>query len=347
MAKKQNGSNAGYEQLKNDLKRKAPARFYVFYGEEDYLRRYYTERLKKQLLDELTEDFNFHRITAENFSLQILSDSLEALPMMAERSMVLVKDVELFDLTESEREKLTAMLADVPEYCCLVLTYTDFKPDKRKKKLCEAIEKNAVLAEFRYQSENDLRTWIARHFRSAGKQISPELCSYLLQQCGLSMTRLDGEIQKICAFSGAETIVRADIDAVVEPTLDAVVFELTDALAQRNFSAALARLHVLLKMQTEVIPIIAAVGAQMRRLNAAKILQAEGKGAQELAAVCGVAPYAAGKIMILSRYFSEHFCRKAMLLCCRTDYQIKTSYDTPERLAETLILALAEEARHD
>ena len=345
MAKKQ--ENGGFEQLKNDLKQKSPARFYVLYGEEDYLRRYYAEQLKKQLLDELTEDFNFHRLTTENFSLQTLSDSLEALPMMAERSMVLVEEVDLFELPESDRERLTAMLADVPEYCCLVLTYTDFKPDKRKKKLWDAIEKNAVLAEFRYQCESDLRAWIARHFRALGKQIAPELCTYLLQQCGLSMTRLDGEIQKICAFSGAETVVRADIDAVVEPTLDAVVFQLTDALAQRDFGAALERLQVLLKMQTEVIPIVAAVGAQMRRLNAAKILQAEGKGAQELASLCGIAPYAAGKTMTLSRRFSERFCRQAMLLCCQTDYQIKTSYDTPERLAEMLILSLAEEARHD
>ncbi len=345
MAKKQ--ENGGFEQLKNDLKQKSPARFYVLYGEEDYLRRYYAEQLKKQLLDELTEDFNFHRLTTENFSLQTLSDSLEALPMMAERSMVLVEEVDLFELPESDRERLTAMLADVPEYCCLVLTYTDFKPDKRKKKLWDAIEKNAVLAEFRYQSESDLRAWIARHFRALGKQIAPELCTYLLQQCGLSMTRLDGEIQKICAFSGAETVVRADIDAVVEPTLDAVVFQLTDALAQRDFGAALERLQVLLKMQTEVIPIVAAVGAQMRRLNAAKILQTEGKGAQELASLCGIAPYAAGKTMTLSRRFSERFCRQAMLLCCQTDYQIKTSYDTPERLAEMLILSLAEEARHD
>ena len=345
MAKKQ--ENGGFEQLKNDLKQKSPARFYVLYGEEDYLRRYYAEQLKKQLLDELTEDFNFHRLTTENFSLQTLSDSLEALPMMAERSMVLVEEVDLFELPESDRERLTAMLADVPEYCCLVLTYTDFKPDKRKKKLWDAIEKNAVLAEFRYQSESDLRAWIARHFRALGKQIAPELCTYLLQQCGLSMTRLDGEIQKICAFSGAETVVRADIDAVVEPTLDAVVFQLTDALAQRDFGAALERLQVLLKMQTEVIPIVAAVGAQMRRLNAAKILQTEGKVAQELASLCGIAPYAAGKTMTLSRRFSERFCRQAMLLCCQTDYQIKTSYDTPERLAEMLILSLAEEARHD
>ena len=345
MAKKQ--ESTGFEQLKNDLKQKSPGRFYVLYGEEDYLRRYYTEQLKKQLLDELTADFNFHRLTAENFSVQALSDSMEALPMMAERSLILVEEVDLFELSEGEREKLTGLLCDVPDYCCLLLTYTDFKPDKRKKKLWDAIEKNAVLTEFRYQSESDLRSWIARHFRALGKQIAPELCGYLLQQCGLSMTRLDGEIQKICAFSGAETVVRADIDAVVEPTLDAVVFQLTDALAQRDFALALEKLNVLLKMQTEVIPIVAAIGAQMRRLNAARILQAEGKGAAELASLCGIAPYAAGKTMMLAQRFSDRFCRQAMLLCCQTDYRIKTSYDTPEHLAQTLILSLAEEARHD
>ena len=279
--------------------------------------------------------------------MQALSDSMEALPMMAERSLILVEEVDLFELSEGEREKLTGLLCDVPDYCCLLLTYTDFKPDKRKKKLWDAIEKNAVLTEFRYQSESDLRSWIARHFRALGKQIAPELCGYLLQQCGLSMTRLDGEIQKICAFSGAETVVRADIDAVVEPTLDAVVFQLTDALAQRVFALALEKLNVLLKMQTEVIPIVAAIGAQMRRLNAARILQAEGKGAAELASLCGIAPYAAGKTLTRARRISDRFCRQAMLLCCQTDHRIKTSYDTPEHLAQMLIVSLAEEARHD
>lgn len=347
MAKKQGGNSAGYEQLKTELKQKSLARCYVLYGEEDYLRRFYLEQIKKQLLDDLTADFNFHRLTPENFDLQMLSSSVEALPMMAERSVVLVEDVDLFELPEAEREGVTAILSDLPDYCCLLLSYTDFKPDKRKKKLWEALEKNAVLVEFHYQSETDLRAWIVRHFRAAGKQIAPELCNYLLQQCGLSMTRLHGEIQKICAFSGAEAIVRADIDLVVEPTLDAVVFQLSDALAQRDFDRALERLSVLQKMQTEAISIVAAVGAQMRRLYVAKILQSEGKSASELAALCGIAPYAAGKTMTQARRLSERFCRRAVLLCCETDYAIKTSYDDPDCLTQTLILRLAEEARHD
>lgn len=345
MAKKPTGNPAGAEQLKSDLKAKTPGRFYVLYGEEDYLRRYYTEQLKKLLLDDLTADFNFHRLNTENFSVDLLADCIEALPMMADRTMILAEDVDLFTSTDTER--LCELLNDLPDHCCLVLTYEEFKPDKRKRKLWEAIEKHAVLAEFRYQTESDLRAWIRRHFAHEKKTISPELCGYLLQQCGLSMTRLDAEIAKVCAYSGADTVVRADIDAVVEPTLDAVVFQLTDALAMRQFDRALELLHTLLKMQTEAIPIVAAIGSQMRRLNAAKILLNEGKTAEELAQLCSVPSFAATKTMGQARRVSERFCRKAVLLCCDTDYQLKSSYGEEERLVELLILQLAEEARND
>ena len=194
MAKK--AESGGYARLKGDLAQKTPGSFYVLYGEEDYLRRYYLSMLRRQLVDGPTEDFNFHRLTSENFSMQVLSESLEALPMMAERTMIQIDDVDLFALPEDDRTQLAALFSDIPDYACLVLVYADFKPDKRKKKLWDAMEKNAVLAEFAYQTERDLTAWIVRHFRAEKKNISSALCGYLLQRCGSSMTRLDAEIAK-------------------------------------------------------------------------------------------------------------------------------------------------------
>ncbi|MBE6984199.1 MAG: DNA polymerase III subunit delta [Ruminococcaceae bacterium] len=342
MAKKATGTSAGGEQLKNDLKNKTLGRFYIIFGEEDYLRRYYHEQVKKQLLDDLTADFNYHRLTSENFSLQLLFDSLEALPMMADRSLVEIDEVDLFALNEEETQQLSELLSDLPDYCCLVMVYNDFKPDKRKK-LWKTLEKTAVLAEYKYQSETELRPWIVRHFKDHGKSISADLCNYLIGLTGSSMTRLLMEIEKICSYSGAEMIVREDVDAVVEPTLEAIVFELTDAMAERRFDLAIERLHVMFKMQTEPIPIVAAIGGQMRRLRAAKIL----KNADELAGVCSLQSYAAGKTMTQARRFSERFCNRAVLLCCDTDYKLKTSYDEGQRLVEMLILQLAQEASND
>lgn len=157
MAKK--AESGGYARLKGDLAQKTPGSFYVLYGEEDYLRRYYLSMLRRQLVDGPTEDFNFHRLTSENFSMQVLSESLEALPMMAERTMIQIDDVDLFALPEDDRTQLAALFSDIPDYACLVLVYADFKPDKRKKKLWDAMEKNAVLAEFAYQTERDLTAW--------------------------------------------------------------------------------------------------------------------------------------------------------------------------------------------
>lgn len=133
MAKK--AESGGYARLKGDLAQKTPGSFYVLYGEEDYLRRYYLSMLRRQLVDGPTEDFNFHRLTSENFSMQVLSESLEALPMMAERTMTQIDDVDLFALPEDDRTQLAALFSDIPDYACLVLVYADFKPDKRKKKL--------------------------------------------------------------------------------------------------------------------------------------------------------------------------------------------------------------------
>ncbi len=335
------------QQLKAQLKEKSPATAYVLYGEEDYLRRYYLAQIKKLLLDPLTESFNFHHLTVESFSLQALSDALNALPMMAERSVVLVEDVPLFTLKEDEREMLCALLSDLPPHCCLVFTYEDFKPDKRMKKLWDALSKNTLPVELCYRSETDLRPWVARHFRAEQKQISTELCSYLVQTCGASMTVLDREIAKICAYSGAETIVRADIDAVATPTLDAVVYQLTDAVALRKFDRALERLNILRRMKTEPIMLLAAIGRQFRSLYAVKQLQAQGKGVKELMQLYGLRDYSAQKTITQARQMSETFCRKAVVLCAQTDYRLKTSADDGDRLIELLLLQLAQEAQRD
>ena len=139
----------------------------------------------------------------------------------------------------------------------------------------------------------------------------------------------------------------ADIDAVAEPTPEAVVFEITDALAQRNFSTALERLSAMIKLQAEPIVLLAVIGNQMRRLSAAKTLMSAGKTSADLEDLYSMNSSPANRTMSLARRLSEGFCRKAVLLCCETDYKMKTSYDDPVRLLELLILTLAEEARHD
>ena len=69
---KQTVDNTALEQLKTDLKQDTLGSFYVFYGEEAYLRTHYLERVKKKLIDEFTEAFNFHRYNEETISPEAL-----------------------------------------------------------------------------------------------------------------------------------------------------------------------------------------------------------------------------------------------------------------------------------
>ena len=348
MAKRQTEENNGLQELKQALRDLDPRRLYIFHGEETFLLQYYLEQLRTKLLDELTESFNFHRLNSENFELQAFADAVENLPMMSDRSLVRVDDVDIFKLNEADRTKLTEILSDIPDYCTVVFVYQtmEWHPDKRLKKLWDAVSANASVVEFAKQSQRDLVAWITRHFAAQGKRIDNDLCVYLIDITGGTMTALGGEISKICAYSGAEEIKKTDIDAVVEPVMDAVVFQMTDLLGQGQYGPALLKLQTLLKMQEEPLLILGAVGLHFRRLSTARILLDHGKNSSDLMKLCGIGDYPARKTMEAARRFTPAFCSRAVELIMETDRKMKTSYDEPERLLELLLLELAQGGRN-
>ena len=347
MAKKQE-QNDSLQTLKRELREKQVGRLYFFHGEETFLLSHYLEQIKKLLLDELTESFNFHKLTNETFDLQTFADSVENLPMMAENTLVWVDEIDLFKLTEGDREKVGEIFADIPDYCTVVFTYvtTPWKPDKRLKKLWDVISKYGNVVEFAKQDQRELIPWVTRHFAARKKKITPDLCAYLIDITGGTMTALSGEIAKISAYSGSDDIRRSDIDAVTEPVLDAVVFQMTDLLGQGEYGPALLKLRQLLKMQQDPIAILGAVGGHFRRLSTALSLMQSGKGSGELMRLCALGDYPARKTMSAAGKFSGKFYAKAAELIMETDYKMKTSFDDSDRLLELLLLQLAQEARN-
>ena len=99
-----------------------------------------------------------------------------------------------------------------------------------------------------------------RRFAAAGKDIDAGTVDHLLFTCGSLMTGLVPEIAKIAAYARGPKITAADIDAVADPVLDARVFDMTDAVAARDYDKAAECLAELLRMQEEPIRILAALG---------------------------------------------------------------------------------------
>ena len=272
-------SNEAFEKLKRDLKAGTAGSGYLFYGEESYLREYYLGVLRKTLVPAEFEEFNYHRMEGKDLSIQTLADAVEAMPMLAERTLVEVTDLDLFKLNEDQREKLIALLNDIPPYCCIVFVYDtiEYKPNRTMKKLMKAVTDHLETVEFRPASGSELTAWIARHFRALGKDIDRQTAEYLIFLCGDLMTGLVPEIEKIGAYVKGNTVTQKDIDAVADPVLSAQVFKLSDAVLQGQYDKAASILGDLLRMQTEPILILASLGSQLRRLYTARLAIDGGK----------------------------------------------------------------------
>lgn len=328
--------------LKTQLKEEKLGQLYVFHGEETYLREYYLDRVQKQLLPPGTEAFNFKLLEGKETSARDITAAADCLPMMAARTLVLVRDYDLFKAGEEERKILLDYFADLPEYLCLIFLFDTipYKPDARTK-MAGALKEHGLVVEFPRQQQNDLVDWIIRRFKATGHSIDTETARYFLFLCGDLMHNLAGEIGKIGAYAKAERITRQDIDALATPQLDAVVFQLTDHLSAKNYDKALGILADLLHMQESPQNILGALGKYLRQLYAARVALETRRTADDLAALWGMHPYPAGKLMAAARRVDLPRCRAALERAAQADLTMKSTGADPGQVLTDLVLSLA------
>lgn len=337
--------NEAYRKLKSDLAAGTLGRLYLFYGEEAYLRDYYLGRMKEQLIAPGMESFNYRTIAGKECSARTLGAAVDVLPMMSPRTMVVVTDYHLFGAAEAERTAMTDLLSDLPDYCCVVFVYDviEYKSDARMKKLSGVLKSVGSAVQFAPQEQSALVDWIHRRFRALGRDIDTADAQYLIFLCGDLMNSLISEIGKIGAYAKQKRVTRADIDAVAIPQLDAVVFQMTDAITRGDFDKAAAVLGDLLHLQQPPIMILSVLGKQLRQLYSARLALDGGKNTSYLMGLWKMrSPYPAERLMSAARRFSPAWCRTAVIRCARTDLAMKSVPGADAReLLITLLLELA------
>ena len=327
MAAKEKKSTAAYEKLRADLKAGTPENVYIFHGEEVYLRERYVEELRTMLVPEGFEEFNYHRLQGKGLSMQELAETVEAMPMMAEHTLVTVTDLELFKLDESSREALIELLSDFPEYCVLVFIYdtVPYKRDAKMKKLAAALDKYVQTVEFAQQERAALVKWVRRRFDAAGHDIDSAAIDHLLFTCGSLMSDLVPEIAKISAYAKKRDVTIADINAVADPILDAQVFDMTKCVTDGKYDDAATILGELLRMQTEPIMILAALGKELRRIYTARMDIDAGKDKLWLKQLWNMSSdYPAKLLMAAAKKVDHDWCRWAVQRCQVLDRRMKS-----------------------
>jgi len=319
--------NKGFVRLKSDLKAGQLQNIYIFHGEETYLRTRYLQQVRQLLIPAGFEEFNDHHLNGKGLTVQTLSETVEAMPMMAQHTLVTVEDMDLFKLDEGQRNALIGLLGDFPEYCTLIFIYDtlSYKRDGKMKKLCAALDDHVCVVEFAQQERQQLINWLRRRFAALGHDIDPTTADHLLFTCGTLMTELVPEIEKIAAYAKQERITIDDINAVADPILDARVFDMTNCITARKYDEAARLLSELLRMQTEPIVILAAIGKELRRLYTARMALDAGKDRFWLKQLWGMSSdYPAKLLMQAARKVDHDWCSSAVIRCQKLDRRMKS-----------------------
>ncbi len=346
--KKGQNNDEGFRLMKEDLKAKKLRPLYIFHGEESYLRFHYLKELQALALSSGADGFNFHQFSGKEVVVDDVIGAIDSFPMMAERSFVLISDWDIFKLGETDRQKMLDILEDLPDYCTVLLHFDLFPyaPDGRTK-MATTLGKVGLVVEFPLQSEGVLVSWIEKQrIPALNKRISTETAREMLFYCGTSMTNLITEMEKVSAYCTGEEIIFDDIKAVATPHLNAIVFQVTDAIGARDFDHAIETLGELFQMQEKgnskrkekELGILGALSRQIRQLYMAKL--AEGKGEGYVAQLLGLQPFIARRILASARRFSLEWCRNGVILCGETDKRMKSTGEDGEALLTQLLLDL-------
>lgn len=346
MAKKYGKDDAklNYSAEVRRLKEQGAKNLYLLWGPEDYLREQYLIQLKRICLPEGEDSFSYKRMDGPELDYLELQNALDAMPFMTERTFIEVRDADLNKLKEPE--KLIKILSDIPDYCTVAFVQsTQYELDGRLK-LIKGLKSLAVELKFTQQSQGMLIDWIIRRFAAAGKGVELDAAQRLIFISGDLMSRLIPEIEKIAAYAKGEKVTMADVEAVANHIPEAIIFDMTDHISQKQYNIALSILAELLAdKNNEPIPMLAMLGLQMRKLYAARLAIEKQLGAKYVMEVCGIKQeFIANKLISSARGFTMPQLKRAVELCAEADHKMKSSsLDDQELLKETVLRIAAGE----
>ncbi len=168
----------------------------------------------------------------------------------------------------------------LPAGNCLILTAET--ADKRKK-MFKVFEKNGVVLHFaaiktESISKETLKFEAQKLLSRCGKSLTPAAWMALGRKTGYQLRPSLNEIQKLIDYTGERAAIdEQDIETVVGKTKEDSVFDLTNALSEKNAAQALSALKALLDQGEHPLMILTMIIREIRLLLQASILVNSGK----------------------------------------------------------------------
>lgn len=312
------------EELKKIIKDNKLDGIYYLNGNEQFLLDYYYDRMKEVVEGALPE-LNFIELDGRKIDFDLLSDACSSYPMMAERKLVAVIDMDTAGLKGNNEKKLLAALDDIAPGV-IVLFWEHAKEAVKSNALDSIVKKvGGNVVRIDRPTNDKLQRWVYDLIIQKGCAISLGDCAYLVELTGGSMLRLNNEVHKICAYAKGEEIDRELIDKMVSPAEDASWFAISNAIAEHDFDALMQALRQLYDQNVDDTVIAGMFYRAYSDLWRGEVALKEGKSSAELASVCSISPYSAARIMRSATKLKEGEAIDGLRRCCELDQKIKSS----------------------
>lgn len=315
-----------------DIETRKFERVYLIFGEERYLVR----NLKKQLTDGISssgDKMNISNFSGKDCDSKKIIDLAETLPFFSEYREIIIEDSGWF---KSAEETMLTYIKDIPD--TTVLIFVESEVDKRSK-MYKQVKSTGYICECQHPSEAELMNWILKKFQKEHKKITKDTMKYLLAKVGNDMENVNCELEKLISYTfGKEVIEQVDIDAVCIGEITGKIFEMIDAIGNKNQKKALDLYYDLIAVREAPMKILYMLSRQFNIMYQVKELSEKHFPSAQIATNMGMQNFIINKTLSQCKNFKLQTISNALKYAIRLEEAVKTGNMNDTMAVELIIV---------
>ena len=302
--------------ISDDIKKGEFKSVYLLYGEEEYLKKQYRDRLKNAIAGDDTMNYSYY--DSDNASVKDIIDVCETLPFFAQKRLVIMENT---GFLKSSNDELADYIKHIPDYLVVVMVEKDV--DKRNK-VYKAVDSVGYICEMKPQTTATLEKWIAGLLAKDNLKISREACDLILDKTGAGMDYIRQETEKLVSYcQGRDVVTVEDVEKVCATQTTSHIFDMISAIANKKQQQALDLYYDLLELKEPPMRILYLIVRQFNGILQVKDLMSRGISGNEIASKIGAAPFVVGKYQAQAKYFEMNTLLDALNECAKTEEAVK------------------------
>ncbi|MBP5597331.1 DNA polymerase III subunit delta [Pseudobutyrivibrio sp.] len=267
--------------INEDIKNEKFRNLYLLYGDEEYLKQQFKDKLIKALVNE-GDTMNFSKYHGKDISDREIIDLAETMPFFAkpvgadgtQYRVILLERCNLASRSATAKKKDEP---DLIEYFSALPSHVIFivleDAGIGRSKLFKTASSAGLAVEFTMLNDADLAKWIGAKLKSEGKMMKQDAFQLFLKMTHANMSNMDTELEKLISYVGdRDQILSEDVAAICVAGVESKVFDLVNSISEKNLRQTMDIYQKHLALDTNPREILGALIAEFRRMRVIKEL---------------------------------------------------------------------------